>query len=89
MINTVTGNDRISAPLHGIEGAVIAHKTGSGYRTPAGRLIAFNDVAHIMLPNGFDYTLAIMITDFVGSEEDAAKVMADISKLVLEYSKRD
>ena len=76
-----TGKDRIAAPLLGKEGVAIAHKTGSGY-TDNGVLAAHNDVAHITLPNGTRYTLAIFVKDFKGNESQAAQVSAHISATV-------
>lgn len=74
-----TGIDRIVAPLAGIEGVTVAHKTGSGFRNEAGVLSAHNDVAFVTLPDGGHYTLAVLVKDFKGTEEDAAKVIARIS----------
>lgn len=76
-----TGKDRIAAPLLGKAGVSIAHKTGSGYST-GGILIAHNDVAHITLPNGLRYTLAIFVKEFRGNEAQASEVMAHISATV-------
>lgn len=77
-----TGTDRIVAPLLGREGISIAHKTGSGYRNEEGILAAYNDVAHICLPGGVHYTLAIFAKDIRGSEAQAAGYMARISAAV-------
>lgn len=85
LLATTTGADRIALPLKNLEGARVAHKTGSGYRNAKGGLIAFNDVAYISLPDGTSYSLAIMIRDFAGSEEEAASIMSGISKLILSY----
>ena len=74
-----TGADRLPAPLAGIEGVEIAHKTGSGYVSDAGKLVAFNDAAHIVLPGGDAYTLVVFIKDFDGTESEASAVMSRIS----------
>ena len=77
-----TGKDRIVAPLLGKEGITVAHKTGSGYTTEEGLLVAHNDVAYICLPNGVCYTLAVFVKDFKGNEPQAARVIAHISATV-------
>lgn len=77
-----TGKDRIVAPLLGKEGITVAHKTGSGYTTEEGILVAHNDVAYICLPNGVCYTLAVFVKDFKGNEPQAARVIAHISATV-------
>ena len=76
-----TGKDRIAAPLLDKAGVTIAHKTGSGY-TANGILTAHNDVAHICLPSGVRYTLAVFIKDFRGYEAQASRVAARISAAV-------
>lgn len=76
-----TGKDRIAAPLLDKAGVTIAHKTGSGY-TANGILAAHNDVAHICLPSGVRYTLAVFVKDFRGNEAQASRVAARISAAV-------
>ena len=81
-----TGTDRIVAPLAGIEGVAVAHKTGSGFRDPAtGILSAHNDVGFITLPDGRHYSLAVLVKDFKGSEAEAAKAIAEVSAAVYAY----
>lgn len=80
-----TGKDRIAAPLSGVEGISIGHKTGSGFRDSSGRLTAHNDVAFVTLPDGRYYTLAVFVKDFYGSEEEAAAAIARISAAVYSY----
>lgn len=77
-----TGKNRIAAPLQDKPGVTIAHKTGSGYTTGEGVLVAHNDVAYVGLPNGVSFTLAVFVKDFKGDEAGAAKVIADISSSV-------
>lgn len=80
-----TGHNRLGAATEGVENVLFAHKTGSGFRNDAGELMAFNDVAYFRLPDGRDYALAVMIRDFAGSEDEAAAIMAKISKTVYSY----
>lgn len=77
-----TGTDRIVAPLRDIDGITVAHKTGSGFRSPDGILSAHNDVGRVTLPDGRHYTLAVLIKDYHGTETDAARVIARISAAV-------
>ena len=77
-----TGMDRIVAPLLNKEGAIIAHKTGSGYVNENGVLAAHNDVAYICLPNNVCYTLAVFVKDFKGNESQASQYVAHISAVV-------
>lgn len=81
-----TGPDRIAAPILKLEGATIAHKTGSGFTNDKGELMAFNDVAFITLPGGNSYALGVFIRDFAGTEQDAAAVMREISEAALKFS---
>lgn len=80
-----TGKDRIAAPLLGVEGVSIAHKTGSGFRDAHGTLAAHNDVAYICLPNKVCYTLAVFVKDFKGDEAQASEAIAHISAAIYEY----
>lgn len=66
---------------------VFAHKTGSGFRNAAGELIAHNDVGYFRLPDGRDYSLAVFIRDFSGSEKEASAIIAGISRCVYDYFK--
>lgn len=77
-----TGTDRIVAPLGGKDGVTVAHKTGSGFRNADGILTAHNDVAFVSLPDGTSYSLAVLIKDFNGSEQEAAKAIARISSTI-------
>lgn len=80
-----TGGDRIVAPISGIDGITVGHKTGSGFRDGRGRLIAHNDVAFVALPDGRYYTLAVFVKDFDGNEEEASAATARISAVVYSY----
>ncbi len=77
-----TGLDRIPAPLQGIQGVTVAHKTGSGFRNANGELWAHNDVGRVKLPDGRSYVLAVMIKNFKGDETEASAVIAEISAAV-------
>lgn len=77
-----TGQNRLGAAVMEGDGVLFGHKTGSGYRNDVGELIAHNDVGYFRLPDGRDYSLAVFIRDFNGSEDEASAVIAEISKCV-------
>lgn len=85
MRGCTTGADRIAAPLADKEGVSVAHKTGSGFRTPEGVLTAHNDVGRIHLHDGRHYTLAILVKDFHGTEAEASTHMAKASETIYRY----
>lgn len=80
-----TGHDRLGAVTEGGDITLFAHKTGSGYRNDAGELMAHNDVGYFQLADGRSYSLAVFIRDFRGSEEEASRIIAGISKCVYTY----
>lgn len=80
--NCKTGVDRISAPLAAEPGVVVGHKTGSGYVRDDGVLVAHNDVAHIILPSGRSYSLAVLVKDIKGDGAMASEAIARISEVV-------
>lgn len=79
-----TGKDRIAAPLVGMEGVAVAHKTGSGFRD-SGILCAHNDAAFVELPDGRHYTLVVLVKDFPGDEKRASQAIAEISDTLLSF----
>ncbi len=76
-----TGTNRLPQPTVGT-GAVIGHKTGTGFDLPDGRLMAVNDAGYVHLPNGHHYTIVVFIEnsgyDMTGTES----MIAEISRLV-------
>lgn len=80
-----TGRDRLGAAMKDSEMEIFAHKTGSGYRNATGELTAHNDIGYFRFRDGSNYSLAVFIRDFHGSEEEASAVVASISKCVYEY----
>lgn len=81
LIECKTGNDRIVAPLTGIEGVKVGHKTGSGYMIGE-TLTCHNDIGHIELPDGRSYTLAVFVKDLKGNETQASSAISRISSTV-------
>lgn len=85
LLGCITGQDRIAAPLIGHQGINVAHKTGSGYRNSRGELMAHNDVGMVFLPDGRHYAIAVLVTDFPGTEEEAARYIAKISEIAFRH----
>lgn len=83
MKRCVTGMNRIAAGLP--DGAVLGHRTGSGYVNEAGVLVAQNDGGRVELPCGTSYTIAVFVKDYAGPAEDAEAVIARISAMVAEF----
>lgn len=77
-----TGADRLAMPLSHAK-AVIGHKTGTGFTTPTGGITALNDCGYVNLPDGRHYSIAVFITDSPYSAQATAKIIADISSIVL------
>lgn len=88
LTKVTTGQDRLGAPLPPSDKVLFAHKTGSGYRNPAGELTAHNDVGYFRFPDGRSYSLAVLIRDFNGTEQEASAIMADISRCVYDCFNR-
>ncbi len=65
--------------------AKIAHKTGTGVRNSQGRWIGTNDVAHIMLPDGSHYSLAIFVKDSFETPETNEAIIAEISSAIYKF----
>lgn len=84
-----TGVDRLGAAVPDSEIEIFAHKTGSGYLNGAGELTAHNDIGYFLYRDGRNYSLAVFIRDFRGSEQEASTVIANISKCVYKYHKND
>lgn len=81
----ITG-DRLTAAFKESDGVRVGHKTGSGYRNEKGLLMAHNDIGHIMLPDGRSYSIAVLLNDFDGTEEEASEAIAGISEIVFRQS---
>lgn len=77
-----TGTDRLAAGIDKKREVFFAHKTGSGYRNDNGELTAHNDVGYFRMPDGRDYTVAVFIRDFKGSEDEASHLIAEISRII-------
>lgn len=77
-----TGTDRLAAPLEGT-GAVIGHKTGTGFTMADGRLMAVNDAGYVLLPDGRRYSVAVFVENSRLGMEDTSALIAEISSIIL------
>lgn len=83
MINAKTGENKIKGALP--KNVIVGHKTGSSSRTTDGIKIADNDAGYVILPDGTVYYIAVMIKDSKMSDDDNAKIIREISKIIYEY----
>lgn len=78
---TTTGADKIKAGL--AQGMTLAHKTGTGFRLPDGTKTADNDAGVVTRPDGSRVIIAILIKDSRMSDAGNARLMAEITKIIL------
>lgn len=80
-----TGTDRLAAPFLATN-AVVGHKTGTGGKNENGAIIGVNDVAHIKLPDGKRYAIAVLIKDSLHDMAETGQMIAEISRLVFAWA---
>ena len=85
MISCQTGKDRLPFPLQKTK-AIIGHKTGTGDRNENGQLTGTNDAGFVRLPDGREYTIVVFVKDSSESEEDTARIIAEVSETVYRYA---
>lgn len=83
MLKTETGANKIKAGLP--KNAKLYHKTGSGSRTSNNIKIADNDAGYVVLPNGKPYYIAIMIKDSPLSDDENARIISNISRIIYKH----
>lgn len=83
MSSCSTGQNRITAGVKTIEGATLAHKTGTGFTDANGHLTAIGDGGLISFPDGSTITLVIMGRDYAGPQEKDEETMARITSTIL------
>ncbi len=87
MIETTTGTNKILGQLP--KETNVAHKTGSSGKDNKGMTIAENDIGIVTLPNGKHYAISVFVSDSMEYSETNTKMIADISKIVFDYLKRN
>lgn len=84
-----SATDRLAAPLADYPGVELGHRTGSGYVNERGEIVAVNDVGHFTLPDGTSYSIAVLIKDYPGPQDEASAIIGRISRTVLDaFSKK-
>lgn len=78
-----TGADRIVNPI-ALTNAVVGHKTGTGDKNAADRIIAVNDVGYVNIPDGPSYSIAVFVSDSAYDMATTSGIIADISEKVYE-----
>lgn len=78
-----TGENRIPKYLH--DYATVIHKTGTGPVTANGDIMAVNDVACVVLPNGRHFCLAVFIKDAQCSMARCEELIATMAQKCFEY----
>lgn len=81
-----TGADRLSSAFTSTD-VVIGHKTGTGFMSADGRIMALNDCGYVHLPDGHRYVVSVFISDAGYDPESATKIIADISGIVYRHVK--
>ena len=80
MVEAQSGKDRLPGLLPA--GTVIGHKTGTSGRDSADVTTAFNDIGIIQLPGGGAVAVAVFIENTPLADEENAKAIAEIGKMV-------
>ena len=83
MVEAPNGKDRLPALLPA--GTVIGHKTGTAGRDSANITAAFNDIGIMQLPGGGHIAVAVFIAKTSLADEENAKTIAEIGKMVWDY----
>lgn len=82
MTECKTGQSRIPRYLNG---ATIAHKTGTGPVLADGSIMAVNDAACVTFPDAHHYTIAVFIKNAHCNMTECEALIADISRLCFGY----
>lgn len=80
MLDCSTGTDKLIAGLP--VNVRFGHKTGHSDRKPDGTQIATTDAGIIYLPNGKKCFIAVLIKDSKESDEENARIMSSIARVV-------
>lgn len=87
MVAAPNGKNRIPGTLP--QGTIAGHKTGtSGRDGTTNATYAFNDIGIVQLPNGKHFAIAVFISQSTHSDDDNAKMIADITKMAWDYFTR-
>ncbi len=82
--DTKTGKKSIKGLLP--KDVVVAHKTGHSGKNKKGLTGALNDIGIVYLPNGTHFYLSVLLSNSMETNETNQSIIAEISKLVWDYS---
>ncbi len=82
LTSCATGQTRITA---GIDDALIAHKTGTGFPDADGFPTGVNDAAFVILPDGRSYAIAVMVKSSRVPLAETEGIIADVSRIVYRF----
>jgi beta-lactamase class A len=83
MVDTTTGPNRLKGLVPA--GVVVGHKTGSSGKNDQGVSAAVNDAGILVLPNGRQIAIAVLISGARVADEESERVIADIARLAAEW----
>jgi beta-lactamase class A len=83
MVEAPNGKDRLPGMLP--PNTIIGHKTGTSGRDTANVCTAFNDIGIIQLPDGRHVAVAVFVAGSPLTDEENAKTIAGIGKIVWDY----
>ncbi len=83
MTDSRGGANKLKAGLP--KNVLLAHKAGESGRNEFGFKMADNDMGFVVLPNGQYYTIAVFVMNSQETDEDNAKIIAQVSKVVYDY----
>jgi len=83
MLSTKTGPDKIKGLLP--KDILVAHKTGSSFRSDAGLKAAENDIGIVFLPGGQTYAIAVFVKDSMEDDTTNNAIIARVSKAVFDH----
>ncbi len=84
LMSCTTGQNRLAKPLLP-QGAVIGHKTGTGFSSPTGLPQGINDVGFVRLPDKRHYAIAVFIKSSSCGMAATEQIIADISEIVYKH----
>lgn len=83
MLSTQTGPDKIKGLLP--KDILVAHKTGSSFRSKEGLKAAENDIGIVFLPGGQTYAIAVFVKNSMEDDTTNNAIIARVSKAVFDH----
>lgn len=83
MLSTQTGPDKLKGLLP--KDILVAHKTGSSFRSKEGLKAAENDIGIVFLPGGQTYAIAVFVKNSMEDDTTNNAIIAKVSKAVFDH----